>query len=111
MHKDVKKIINVSRRLLLESKMTEKQIAKILYISETSLRQLYKRKFGMPPKRYIRQVKLCKARTLLRTTNMSISEIAYCVDYINTSKFAEAFGKKYGEPPSKYRKNCRFGVD
>ncbi len=104
-------IINVSRRLLLETMLTEKQISKMLYISETTLRQLYIQKFSMPPKRYIRHVKLCKARTMLRTTNKTISEIAYNIGYINTSKFAAAFCTVHGKTPSQYRKNCGFGVE
>ncbi len=111
MHKDTKLIINVSRRLLLDTLKTEKQISKMLYVSETTLRQLYIHNFGIPPKRYIRLVKLYKARTLLRTTDKTISEIAYNIGYINTSKFAESFRKIYDETPSEYRKNCGFGVD
>ncbi len=104
-------LINVSRRLLLETMLTEKQIAKVLYISETTLRQLYIQNFKMPPKRYIRSVKLYKARTLLRISDKTISEIAYHIGYINTSKFSEAFRNMYGESPSHYRKNCGFGVE
>ncbi len=104
-------IINVSRRLLLETTLTEKQISKMLFVSETSLRQLYIQKFGMPPKKYIRHVKLHKSRTIIRITNKTISEIAYSIGYINTSKFAEAFRKIYGYSPSKYRKTCGLGVE
>ncbi len=111
MQSGTKFVINVSRRLLLGTMHTEKQIAKMLYISETTLRQLYIKNFGMPPKRYIRQIKLYKARTLLRVTNKSISEIAYSIGYINTSKFSAAFRELYGETPSKYREICGFGVE
>ncbi len=111
MNKDIKFTINVSRRLLLETMLTEKQIAKMLYVSETTLRGLYIKNFEMPPRRYIRYVKMCKARTLLRTTDKTISEIAYDIGYINTSKFAETFRIIYGETPSKYRKVCGLGVD
>ncbi len=111
MHNDTKFIINVSRRLLLETMLTEKQIAKMLYVSETTLRQLYIQNFSMPPKKYIRHVKLCKARTMLRITDKTVSEIAYTIGYINASKFTAAFCKLHGETPSKYRKNCGFGVE
>ncbi len=111
MHKETKLILNVSRRLLLETSNTEKQIAKILYISETTLRSLYIKNFGMPPKRYIRSVKIKKAKTMLRITDKTISEIAYCIGYINTSKFTETFREVYGHTPSNYRKKCCLGVD
>ncbi len=106
MRKEVKKTLNISMRLLLETILTEKQIAKILYISETTLRQIYLQNFGMPPKRYIRHVKIKKAQTLIRTTNKTISEIAYSIGYINTSKFAKVFKTSYGRTPSEYRKTA-----
>ncbi len=108
---DEKMLINVSRRLLLETTLTEKQIAKTLFISETSLRQLYKKFFNKPPKRYIKFVKLKKAQTFLRTSKLSISEIAYSIGYINTSKFSEAFKQVFGLSPSNYRQVCGFGVE
>ncbi len=111
MQKETKLIINVSRRLLLYTNNTEKQIAKMLHISETTLRSLYLSTFNMPPRRYIRNIKLKKAQTMLRTTTEKISNIAYAIGYINTSKFTEAFKQIYGVTPSQYRKNCGFGVE
>ncbi len=111
MHKETKRIINVSRRLLLETVNTEKQIAKMLYISETTLRTLFVQNFGLPPKRYIRKVKMKKAQTLLRISKAKITDIAYNIGYINTSKFSEAFKDIHGVTPSGYRKKCGFGVE
>ncbi len=111
MNKQKKYILNVSRHLLLDTLYTEKQIAKILYISETTLRDLYNKNFNLPPKKYIRKVKIKKAQTLLRITNKSVSEIAYSIGYINTSKFSKAFKEQFGCTPSEYRKNCGFGVE
>ncbi len=110
MRKETKMILNVSRRLLLDTDKTEKQIAKMLYISETTLRHLYLENFGMPPKRYIRYVKLHKAKTLLRITNKTVSEIAYNIGYVNTSKFTEAFKNTFKLTPSSYKKNVKFAV-
>ncbi len=104
MCKEKKVLLNSSRRLLLSTTSTEKQIAKQLYISETTLRQLYLATFGMPPRRYIKSVKLKKAQTLLRITNNSISEIAYIVGYINTGKFTEAFKRAFNMTPTEYRR-------
>ncbi len=111
MHRDTKVILNISRRLLLETTHTEKQIAKILFISETSFRVLYKKHLGYPPKKYIRLVKMKKAHTLIRISNKTISEIANEIGYINISKFTEAFRSIYLVTPSNYRKTCGFGVE
>ncbi len=102
-----KTLINISRRLLLEHNLTEKQIASMLYISETTLRDLYNKNFGIPPRKYIRKVLLKKAHTHIRITDKKISEIAYSIGYINTSKFTEAFKQIYGMTPSNYRKKTR----
>ncbi len=110
MLKNNKLILNVSRRLLLYTNYTEKQISKMLYVSETSLRNIYIQNFGLPPKRYIRRVKIKKAQTLLRITSKTVSEIALDVGYTNASKFTEAFKEILGETPSEYRKVCGFGV-
>ncbi len=104
MNKEHNTLINVSRRLLLEGSLSEKQIAKIIHVSETTLRELYNKNFGMPPKRYIRRVKMKKAQTLLRITDKSVSEIANCVGYVNTSKFSAVFKAHFGITPSHYRK-------
>ncbi len=111
MNEGTKKIINQSRRLLLESTMTEQQIVEKLFVSETTLRQLYVRYLGISPKKYIRKVKLKKAKTKLRITNSLICEIASEIGYTNMSKFSNAFKSVYGITPSNYRKKCRFGVE
>ncbi len=107
MRKEKRMQLNVSRRLLLDTDKTEKQIAKILYISETSLRQLYITTFSLPPRKYIRNVILKRAQTMLRISNKSISDIAYYIGYINVSKFTQSFKNNYGVTPSDYRKSLK----
>ena len=107
MDKQVSKILNLSRRLLLETTLTEKQIANMLYISESNFRYLYKKYFGMPPKRYIKHVKIKKAHTLIRLTDKSVSAIAYELSYINTSRFTEEFKREFRMTPSEYKNICR----
>ncbi len=100
-----RKLLVDSRHLLLDITLTEKQICEILDISETTLRQLYKDTFNMTPRKYIFQVKMKKAKTLLQAGKLSISEISYALGYLNSSKFSSAFKRKYGITPSEYRKN------
>ncbi len=106
-----KTLINISRRLLLDDSLTEKRITKLLYISQTSLRNLYNENFKLPPKKYIHLVKMKRAQTLLRISNKQIGEIANISGYVNSSKFSSAFKKIYGVTPSKFREICDFGVE
>ena len=100
-------ILNESRRMLVLEKLTEIEVCKELKVSETSLRNLYKRHLNTTPKIYIRNVKMCKVRTLLRITNLSVSELADMVGYVNVSKMSAAFKEKYSISPSQYRKTVR----
>lgn len=104
MNNKTKNYINKSRRLLLETDLTEIEIANSLSISSAYLRKIYKTHFHIPPKKYIKLVKLKKGQTLLRTSDIQISQIAYSLGYVNVSKFSEDFKKCYGLSPSKYRK-------
>ncbi len=100
-----KNILLESRLLLLAGTMSEKEIAKSLFVSETHLRNLYNRYLGAPPKRYIKKVKLKKGETLLRITGLNVSEISYRLGYINASKFSEDFKRAFNFTPTQYREN------
>lgn len=107
------KLIQDSRRLLLED-MPFYQVAKVVCVSETTLRKLYHKYLGMSPRAYITRVKLRKVYTLLRTTDDSITKLAELVGYSNASKMSASFRKLYGISPSECRKvekENRFGVD
>ncbi len=103
MNREMKYIINQSRRLLLETSLTEKEISKSLYISESYFRKIYNTIFSMPPKKYIKLVKLKKAQGLLKHTNLPINEIAKIVGYQHLNKFTESFKAQFGVSPKKYR--------
>ncbi len=107
MNINTRTILINSRILLLETNMSEEEIAKEVFVSASNLRLIYKKYFGIPPKKYITKVKMKKAQTLLRTTKISISELATSLGYVNKSKFSERFKKTYNISPSAYRKNIK----
>ncbi len=55
-------------------------------------------------KEYVIDVKMKKAKELLRTVNLSISDIAYQLGYTNPFYFTNVFTKQNGISPSAYRK-------
>ncbi len=90
------------------------QTAKTVGVSETTLRKLFHQHLRMAPMTYITSIKLAKARSMLCTTNHSITTLAEMVGYANASKMSIAFRKQYGYSPSQCRKmwkENRFGVD
>ncbi len=75
-----------------------------LHLSRTQLFRRLKPIIQQSPGNYIRTIKLQKAKELLETTDMLISEVAYKTGFETASYFAKVFTKQYGLKPSVF---CR----
>ncbi|MEZ4934603.1 MAG: ATP-binding protein [Saprospiraceae bacterium] len=75
-----------------------------LSISRTQLFRKAKALTGESPVRFIQQMRLRKAKELLRTTELNVSEIAYEVGFTDPAYFSRAFNKEFGMSPSTIRK-------
>lgn len=73
-------------------------------LSEFHFNRLFKRATGLPPSRYLIQLRLEAAKRLLRETSRSVIAIANDVGYSNPSHFAQLFRKETGLAPSDYRR-------
>ena len=62
---------------------------------------------GTSPMKYIKDIRIRNAQTLLETTDYSISDIAALIGYDNPMYFSRLFRKAKGLSPSKYRKTFR----
>lgn len=98
-------VIQKSRTLMLHHNTREKEVCRQLYICETSLRTIFNKYFGMPPHQYMANIWMRKAKTLLRTTDLRIVEIAEQLNYTSSSKFSIAFKRHYGCTPCEYRRS------
>ncbi len=58
---------------------------------------------GITPIAYLTQVRISHARHLLRTTNLSIGEIALQCGYTQSNYFCKVFREKTGQTPLNYR--------
>lgn len=73
---------------------------------ETSLRSLNRRfrtATGMSPLAYLQQYRLQNARDLLRTSNLSIAEVALQVGYQDSGYFCRLFKQTMKQTPRDYR--------
>lgn len=59
---------------------------------------------GIGINKYIKNVRMEKARELLKTTNMKISDICEQVGYGSVSYFCRSFRNEYGVTPEQYRR-------
>lgn len=61
--------------------------------------------FGIKLNDYITEVRMTKAKELLKTTNLNGFKVAEMVGYVDSSTFIRAFKKIYGITPGQYKKN------
>jgi AraC-like DNA-binding protein len=81
------------------------RLARQAGISEVQLRKLFNRDIGVPPGRYIQQVRLRKARALLQTNpRITVKEVAEQTGFTDAHYFHAVFKQEYGATPGEYRK-------
>jgi AraC family transcriptional regulator len=64
----------------------------------------FKQSFGEPPHHYHIQRRVERAKTLLESTAMSITEMAVALGFSETSSFSTAFRQATGAAPTEYRR-------
>jgi AraC-like DNA-binding protein len=72
-------------------------------ISRAQLLRRLKSITGNSPAYYIKNVRLTKAKDLLETSDISISEAAFQTGFNSPSNFTKVFTEKYGITPSQFR--------
>ena len=87
----------------LESDTTIQQIADELGVSYSNLRKLFKEHTGLSPATYQQELRLLRAKELLTTTELSIKEIAYRLNFESPDYFSAKFKAKMGQKPSEIR--------
>lgn len=80
-------------------------LADEVHISESHLRLLFRKEFGVSLGAYIRDTKMMRASRLLATTNLNVSEISEQCGYDTLFAFSRAFKTSRGVSPLQYRKS------
>ncbi len=87
----------------LECPLTIQQVAQDLGVSYSNFRKLFKEHTGLSPAIYQQDLRLQRAKELLTTTDMSIKEIAYRLNFESPDYFSAKFKAKTGRKPSDLR--------
>ncbi|CAG7636686.1 HTH-type transcriptional activator RhaR [Paenibacillus solanacearum] len=77
------------------------QVAVFAGVHRSYFSSVFARQVGMSPLKYLQNIRMSKARQLLRETDATITEIALSLGYPNLFSFTRAFKKVYSIPPSK----------
>jgi AraC family transcriptional regulator len=88
----------------LTTDLTIAAIADELEMSQYYFSRLFKQSMGVSPYQYVMQQRVDRAKYLLRTTSLSVAEIALKSGFSNQNQLAIQFRKFTGITPSSYRK-------
>jgi AraC family transcriptional regulator len=100
-----------ARAALLDQLSTDPSLTQLdgtAGLSNYHFARAFKASTGLPPHRYLVQLRIDRARILLETTNLPITEIAAQVGYDDPGYLSRLFRRQFGTTPAKYRRDLRF---
>ena len=108
--KEIERIIQKAKIYLTENidKHVElEQLASELNVGYSWFRRMFRHYTGLSPCQYFLQLKLIKAKELLRETSLSIKQISVITGFESQYYFSKYFKKKIGISPSQWRRFSR----
>jgi AraC-like DNA-binding protein len=84
-------------------KLSQDYICQQMGMSRTNLYRKLMALTDQPLTLFIRDIRLQKARLLLQTTRMNVSEVAYECGFDDPKYFSRVFSEVFGTPPSALR--------
>lgn len=81
------------------------ELAAEVGLSPWHLNRVFRRVIGLPPHAYQNQLRLNRAKTLLRG-ELALADVAASVGFADQAHFTRQFKKAFGVTPGKYRAGC-----
>ena len=103
---EVPELVSRSREFMqqhIEDNISMPDVASAIHVSYTTFRRLFKHYTGLAPSQYFINLRLHRAKQLLRSTEKSIKEISYRLHFENPEYFSTLFKKRTGIRPSEFR--------
>ncbi len=100
----------LARRLLdrgYATPITIKQLSREVALSPYYLIRLFRRTYKQTPHQYLIHVRITRAKALLSSTNLSITEICADVGFESLGSFSALFTRIAGISPSAYRRSSQ----
>ncbi len=90
------------------SALTIDHLARVVDMSEFHFARLFKATTGTSPHQYIMGCRIQLVKTLLRSSNLLLGEIAYQAGFADHSHMGREFKRVTGLTPSEWRKRKNF---
>ncbi len=81
------------------------KLCKELNIGRTKLYEIFRNELKMGISKYVLHRRMHRAKKLLKTTALPISEIAHSIGFADYNYFSRIYKKTYGKSPKYYRKS------
>ena len=88
----------------LDSRLDVYALARLVGLSPSQFSRLFQKAVGVSPHRYVVQCRVTRARELLATTRLSLTEIALTIGFADHSHFSRRFHEFTGVPPREFRR-------
>jgi AraC-like DNA-binding protein len=99
----VKKVREAVEAHLSDAEFTIEQLCRLVFMSHSQLHRKLDALTGCSPNKFIRMIRLAKAKEMLKNPANSIAAIAYECGYNDPGYFARVFKQEYGETPQEWR--------
>lgn len=103
---DVERLYHARR--ILETEFADPptlfQLARRVNLNDFKLKRGFRQLFGETVFAYVRRLRMEAARSLLKETDLSVTQVALEAGYSSFGHFAEAFKTSFGILPSQYRR-------
>ena len=95
-------------KFYLDAKFAENlqlsQVAALFHIHPNHLSRVFHGQYGVSPKKYLMKLKLDRAETMLRATDMPVALVSTSLGFEDQHAFSKVFKKERGVSPTEYRK-------
>jgi AraC family transcriptional regulator of arabinose operon len=91
----------------IEQRLTVASLARRVNLSPSRFAHLFLRDTGVAPGRYLRDLRLAHARTLVEDSALTIKEVMARVGFNDPSHFARDFRRHHGDSPKRVRARAR----
>jgi len=87
------------------------ELAEVSGVSEAHFARSFRQAFGIPPHRYLLPRRIAQATTLLRATDLTITEITFSPGWESLGTFGRTFRDITGRSPSVVRQQAQATVE
>ena len=87
----------------IDKKITVNDVADYVGLNPAYLSQVFKKDYNINPVQYILKKKIAMAKHLLASSTLSVSDIAYHLNFTDTTHFSRTFKKYSGCTPLAYK--------